>query len=129
MKHLSMSRIALVIRFVHMPTLGPVSRRSLLATVPAAALAFAAPQRNLLPVGLELYSVRQDLAKDPKATVTAVAKMGYQVVEFYSPYFSWTLDQAREMKQLMDGLGVRCHSTHNSPEAFTGEGIRKAIDL
>jgi len=30
------------------------------------------------------------MAKDLIGTVTAVAKMGYQVVEFYAPYYDWT---------------------------------------
>ena len=43
-----------------------------------------------IPVGLELYSVRDFLAKDLTGTVRAVAKLGYEVVEFYSPYLQWT---------------------------------------
>jgi sugar phosphate isomerase/epimerase len=82
-----------------------------------------------VPIGLELYSVRDELAKDPQATVRAVAKMGYQVVEFFAPYFTWTTDQAREMRKLMDGLGIRCNSTHNNQPSFSAEGLPKAIEL
>jgi sugar phosphate isomerase/epimerase len=106
-----------------------ISRRSFLAAAAAAPLVSAAPQARHIPVGLELYSVRQDLAKDLKGTVTAVAKMGYEVVEFFSPYFSWTADYAREVKKLLDDLGIRCNSTHNGANAFTGDGISKAIEL
>jgi len=82
-----------------------------------------------LPVGLELYSVRGELAKDLPATVTAVAKMGYQVVEFFAPYYQWTEDYAKQVRKLMDDLGIRCNSTHNSPASFSAPGIEKAIDL
>lgn len=34
-----------------------------------------------IPVGLQLYTVRQEFAKDPKGTIKAVAKMGYEGVE------------------------------------------------
>ena len=116
-----------------------ISRRRFLAaaaTTPLAS-ALAHPQRERvaeeiipkIPVGLELYSVRNELAKDLNGTVTRVAKMGYQVVEFYSPYFSWTLQQAKDMRKLMDGLGMTCRSTHNGPNSFTGDGIAKAIEL
>src|SRR3954466_16331112 len=105
-----------------------VSRRSFLAWTAAASLAPALAAKNV-PVGLELYSVRNELTKDLKGTVTAVAKMGYEVVEFYSPYFSWTVDQTKDVRKLMDDLGIRCLSTHNGPNAFTGEGIAKAIEL
>ena len=95
----------------------------------AAPLVSAAPKGKAIPVGLELFSVRNELAKDLNGTVTTVAKMGYQVVEFFAPYFSWTDGQAKDVKKLMDDLGIRCNSTHNGPNAFTGEGIAKAIEL
>jgi sugar phosphate isomerase/epimerase len=107
-----------------------LTRRSFLAlTAAAAPLSQAFPQSKRIPVGLELYSVRNELSKDLPGTVTAVAHMGYQVVEFYSPYFDWTPAYAKEVRKLLDDLGIRCNSTHNGPQSFTGEGIQKAIDL
>src|ERR1039458_4451806 len=41
------------------------------------------------PIGLELYSVRGELARDLPMTLKTVSKLGYEVVEFYSPYFKW----------------------------------------
>src|SRR5262245_49347492 len=106
-----------------------LSRRSFLAAAAAAPLA-AVPQPKRIPIGLELYSVRGELQKDLKGTVTAVARMGYQVVEFYGPYFNWTLDYAKEVRKLLDDLGIKCNSTHNSGQAsYTGDGIAKAIEL
>ena len=66
-----------------------VSRRSFLALAGALPLATrAAFAASKIPVGLELYSVRDFLAKDLTGTVRAVAKLGYEVVEFYSPYLA-----------------------------------------
>src|SRR3954451_17130956 len=96
------------------------SRRSFLAASAAAPLGSILAQKKNIPVGLELYSVRNELGKDLKGTVTAVAKMGYQVVEFYAPYFTWTPEQAKENRKLLDDLGIRCLSTHNGPNAFKG---------
>ena len=76
-----------------------------------------------------MFSVRAELAKDQNATVRAVAKMGYEVVEFFAPYFDWTTDHAKEMRKLMDDLGIRCNSTHNNQPSFTSEGLPKAIEL
>jgi sugar phosphate isomerase/epimerase len=82
------------------------------------------------PIGLELYSVREALAKDLVGTLREVARIGYEVVEFYAPYFEWTVPYAKEVRRQMDDLGLRCHSTHNHVEAFApGEGIGKAIEL
>ena len=94
-----------------------------------APFALSAAGDKKIPVGLELYSVRGELAKDLTGTVTAVAKMGYQVVEFFSPYYQWTEDYAKQVRKLMDDLGIRCNSTHNNPQSFSGDGMQKAIDL
>lgn len=105
--------------------------RSVLATA-AAAIAvpdLAKPAAKSIPIGLELYSVRGELKKDTVGTVEGVAKMGYQVVEFYAPYYQWTTDYAKDMRKRLDDLGIRCSSTHNGPPAFAPEGIGKAIEL
>src|SRR6266850_2697186 len=82
------------------------------------------------PIGLELYSVRGELARDLPNTLKAVAKMGYEVVEFYAPYFKWTPAYAKDVRAQMDDLGLRCYSTHNGFESFTpGENMAHAIEL
>src|SRR5262245_62801598 len=112
-----------------MPSYNSISRRSFLSLAGTASLALAAQSRKRIPVGLELYSVRDELAKDLMGTVRAVAKIGYEVVEFFSPYYQWTPDYAKEVRKLLDDLKIRCLSTHNGANAFTPEGIQKAIDL
>jgi len=82
-----------------------------------------------IPVGLELYSVRDELQKDPEGTVRAVAQMGYQDVEFYAPYFKWTDAQAKSMRELLDKLGIHCYSTHNDESFFSDQNIDRARDL
>src|SRR5262245_1237315 len=111
------------------PSLSSISRRSFLALAGAAPLALAAYKGKSVPVGLELYSVRDELAKDVMGTVRAVAKMGYEVVEFFSPYYEWTTDYAKEVRKLLDDLKIRCLSAHNGANAFTPEGLQKAIEL
>ena len=110
-------------------TRGSMSRRLFLALFGTVPLTFARPAKQKIPVGLELYSVRDELGKDLMGTVRAVAKMGYAVVEFYSPYYDWTIDYAKEVRKLLDDLGIRCRSTHNSANALSPEGLSKAIEL
>lgn len=62
-------------------------------------------------------------------TVRGVAKMGYECVEFYAPYYDWTLDYAKKVRKELDEVRVRCYSTHNSTESFQPKGISKAIEL
>jgi sugar phosphate isomerase/epimerase len=103
------------------------SRRSFLALAAAAPLARAQTKR--IPIGLELYSVRTELAKDLTGVVTAVAKMGYQVVEFAAQYYQWTTDQTKEVRKLMDDLGIKCNSTHNDYQTFGDARLPKAVEL
>ncbi len=112
------------------------SRRSFLTTSVSSALAVsaassltAAAKAKQIPLGLELYSVRDVLEKDLMGTIRIVAKQGWQDFEFYSNYFSWTTDKAKEVRKLLDEVGVKCCSTHNGAESFAPEGLQKAIDL
>ena len=105
------------------------SRRSFLALSAMLPLSLRAFAATSIPVGLELYSVRNALKDDPMGTVRAVAQMGYQCVELYAPYYDWTESQTKQMKKLLDDLGIRCYSTHNSSSYFTPENLKRARDM
>ena len=106
-----------------------LTRRMFLAASATLPYAFAHAAASKIPVGLELYSVREALEKDPEGTVRAVAQMGYQCVEFYSPYYDWTEAQTKQMRKLLDDLGIRCYSTHNNEAYLTHEAIGRTRDL
>jgi len=110
------------------------SRRSFLSFLAATPVTGATAIRALaagkpIPIGLELYSVRNDLQKDLMGTVRKVAKLGYQCVEFYSPYYEWTVDYTKRVRAELDGLGINCYSTHNDPVSFAPGGVNKAMEL
>jgi sugar phosphate isomerase/epimerase len=104
------------------------TRRQFLATAAALPMAAAETPRHI-PIGLEMYSVRNEMKTDLMGTVRDVAKLGYECVEFYAPYFEWTADYAREVRAQLDGLGISCFSTHNDSQSFTESGLKKAIEL
>lgn len=107
-----------------------LSRRSFLAVTATAPFAVrAVDAKKQKPVGLELYSVREELKKNLGATLDSVAKMGYECVEFFAPYYDWTPEYAKQVRSQLDTLKVRCYSTHNELKSFKPDGIRKAIDL
>ena len=64
-------------------------------------------------IGIQLYSVRADMMKNPLATLTALANMGYQHVEHANyvngKFYGYT---ASEFKKLLDGLGLHMPSGH-----------------
>lgn len=106
-----------------------LSRRHFLALSAALPWALSARASTKTPVGIELYSVRGELQKDPEATVRAVARIGYEVVEFYAPYYDWTEAQTKSMRKLMDDLGIRCLSTHNHEDFIRADKISRTRDM
>jgi sugar phosphate isomerase/epimerase len=107
----------------------PLTRRHFLALSAALPWVLSARASTSIPVGLELYSVRGELKKDPEATVRAVAQMGYQVVEFYAPYFDWNESQTKQMRKVLDDLGIRCLSTHNSEAYLSAQNLARTRDM
>ena len=84
------------------------------------ALAFASPALQALAavkykklVGVQLYSVRDDMRKDPQATLNALAEMGYKYVEHANyigrKFYGW---EAKEFKKRLDDLGMKMPSGH-----------------
>lgn len=61
-----------------------------------------------LPVGIQLYSVRDDMSKDMAGTIKAIGAMGYDLVEF-AGVFGHTAD---EVKIMCEDAGVKPISTH-----------------
>ena len=109
--------------------MNPLSRRTFLAMSAMAPFALKAQGKTKIPIGIEMYSVRNELKRDPEATVKAVAQMGYEGLEFYGPYFDWTEAQTKQMKKLLDDLGIRCFSTHNNEDYFSPDKIERARDM
>lgn len=114
-----------------MTSTNTLSRRSFLSLTASASVALALPAtaKKRLPIGIELYAVRDELGKDLMGTVRKVAQMGYEVVEFYAPYMQWSTDYAKDVRKLLDELKIKCLSTHNSATVFTPENLPKAIEL
>ncbi|NLM79753.1 MAG: sugar phosphate isomerase/epimerase [Clostridiales bacterium] len=63
---------------------------------------------NKLPIALQLYSVRDDMKKDFKGTLTKVKEMGYQGVEF-AGLFGHSPSQ---VKAMLDEIGLTPISAH-----------------
>jgi sugar phosphate isomerase/epimerase len=106
-----------------------LSRRSFVVLSSMLPWALKARASRSIPIGLELYSVREALKQDPQGTVRAVAQMGYECVEFYAPYFEWSETETKQMRKLLDDLGIHCFSTHNDEQYFSAENIHRARDL
>ena len=103
-----------------------LSRRSLLGAGAAAlgmtcgGLASAAGkpffQRHDLPVGIQLYSLGPDLAKDLEAQLATVANIGFKAVEL-AGYLGRT---PAELRAAFDRAGLVCPSAHVAPKSANG---------
>jgi sugar phosphate isomerase/epimerase len=74
-----------------------------------------------LPVGFQVYPVRELLAKDFGGTLRQMADLGYRAVEMCSPpgYVSSGFEplvkmKAAEMRRVIQEAGLRCESCHYS---------------
>jgi sugar phosphate isomerase/epimerase len=73
----------------------------------------SSPARKKGMVGIQLYSVRDDMDKDPVASLTQLAKMGYVYLEhanYVDKKFYGFL--APDFRKVLDGLGLKMVSGH-----------------
>src|SRR6266481_6287537 len=106
-----------------------LSRRSFVAMAAAGAVTLPAQNKKHIPVGLLIYAVLADWKKDFNGTLTAVAEMGYEGVEF-TQYESWTPERAKEIRSLLDSIKLKVLATHTEPQFFVpGDKMKAAIEL
>ncbi len=91
-----------------------------------------APAKKISPFGVQLYSARDVLPKDPKGVMTQLAQMGYKQFESFSGAqgFLWGM-QPKEIKSFLDGLGVKMVSTHFNykAQADKPDELKKSIEM
>jgi sugar phosphate isomerase/epimerase len=88
--------------------------------------AAASPPKNI-PVGIQIYSVRNAAAKDFPGTVEAIAKLGYKGVEF-AGYYGWD-SKPKELRKLLDDNGLKCCGTHTGLDTITGDALKNTAEL
>ena len=89
----------------------------------AAAAASLVPQPKFGPVGVQLYTVRDQMQKDVAATLARVARIGYREVEF-AGYFNRT---PADIRALLDADGLTSPSAHIPLQALRSD-LQGTID-
>src|SRR5579863_1369798 len=74
-------------------------------------------------IGLQLYTVRDDCAKDFAGVLKAVAAMGYSGVEF-AGYYGQT---AEELRKMLDDDHLKCYGSHISLNDLLGDNFEKTV--
>jgi sugar phosphate isomerase/epimerase len=78
-----------------------------------------------IPIGLELYSVRNEFARDPAGTLQAVKAMGYDCVEFAGA----SALSGPALRRLLDENGLVCCGWHTPYAAVLPDTLAATIDL
>jgi len=77
-------------------------------------------------VGIQLYSIRDDMDKDPVGSLTQLAKMGYVYVEHANyidrKFYGYS---APEFRKIIDGLGLKMISGHTVMEKKHWDAAKK----
>lgn len=110
----------------------PVSKREFLklsaagiAACVAGAPVLMAAEAKKIPVGLQLYSVRNECAKDFDGTLAEVAKIGYKGVEFAGYYNR----DAKQLRKMLDDLGLKCCGTHIGLDTLQGDAFKRTVEF
>jgi len=89
----------------------------------------AQPKRKMLPIGVQLYSVRNDFAKDVPGVLAGIKKIGYEGVEFagYANYGS----NAGGLRKLLDDNGLKACGSHiqGGLPTLQGDGFQREVDF
>ena len=78
-----------------------------------------------IPIGLQLYSVRNECGKDLPGVLKAVAGMGYKGVEF-AGYYGRSAD---ELKKLMGDHGLVCCGTHTGWDTIQDNALKATVEF
>lgn len=78
-----------------------------------------------IPIALQLYSVREDCKRDLPGVLAAVAKMGYEGVEFAGYYDR----SAQELRKMLDDLGLKVAGTHIGLDTLLGDQFERTVEF
>ena len=86
---------------------------------------FIEESKKIKTFGLQLYTLRDDMLKDPKGVLKLVADAGYKFVESYEGYkgMFWGMSNV-EFKEYVEGLGMKMLSSHCDP----AKDFQKKVD-
>lgn len=89
-----------------------------------AGLAHAAAGKKI-PVGLQLYSIRDLCQKDLAGMLKEVSKAGYKGVEFAGYYGH----SAKDLRKMLDENGLVCCGTHTPYESVQPDKLKETIEF
>ncbi len=108
-----------------------LSRREVLKAAAAAGL-FVASDRvpswaaeKKIPIGVQLYSVREAAAKNLARVLAAIKEMGYEAVEFAGCYGH----SAADIRKMLDDAGLKCCGSHTGWDALQPQDLAATVEF
>jgi sugar phosphate isomerase/epimerase len=80
---------------------------------------------NKIPVAIQLYSLRDVAPKDVPGTLSKVAAMGYQGVEF-AGYYNLP---GKELRAMLENNGLRCAGAHTGIDSLEGDAFETTVAI
>src|SRR5437879_7463607 len=110
-----------------------VTRREFLGAVGAAGVTLGmglpcvsqGAQMGKIPIGLELYSLREECKTNLPGMLSAVSKIGYKGVEF-AGYHGHS---AKDLRKMLDDNGIVTCGTHTPYESVLGDKLKETVEF
>ena len=118
---------------MHRAISSAVSRREFLGAVGVAGAALGlgvapaaqAAAKKKIPVGLQLYSLREQCKTDLPGMLVAVSKIGYRGVEFAGYHGR----SAKELRQMLDDNGIIACGTHTPYDSVQDDKLKETVEF
>jgi sugar phosphate isomerase/epimerase len=81
--------------------------------------------RKKIPVGVQLYSVRNECQKDLPGMLKEISKIGYKGVEFAGYYDH----SAKDLRKMLDDNGLVACGTHTPYDSIVGDKLKETIEF
>ncbi len=109
-----------------------ISRRHFVSAVAGAAAVAGASSsvsamsvfKGKIPLGLQLYSLREMAKTDFPGVIDAAARIGFEGVEF-AGYFDTS---AQDLRRMLDNNGLKCCGTHTAMDTLLGDNFQRTVD-
>lgn len=104
-----------------------VSAAGVTLAVAGTALAAKRKQPRKIGIALQLWSIREDAAKDMDAALKSAADLGFEGVEF-AGFHKYAKD-AQGLRKKLDELKLKAAGSHVGASAFAADKLQETIDF
>jgi sugar phosphate isomerase/epimerase len=111
-------------------SLAGINRREFIGAASAASITLSlgvayAAEAKKIPIGLQLYSLREQCKTDLPGMLSAVSRIGYKGVEFAGYHGR----NAKELRTMLDDNGLVACGTHTPYDSIGGDKLKETVEF